>query len=71
MASPGIPLDTAAIMSSVLEGILYGFSVLMFVGAIWMMTYKRRLRDINRPAIAVATLMFLLSTAASSVLKMD
>jgi hypothetical protein len=24
MASPGIPLDTAAIMSSVLEGILYG-----------------------------------------------
>lgn len=35
----------------------------MFVGAIWMMTYKRRLRDINRPAVAVATLMFLLSTA--------
>lgn len=62
MASPGIPLDTAAIMSSVLEGILYGFSVLMFVGAIWMMTYERRLRDINRPAVAIATLLFLLST---------
>ncbi|KAG2337626.1 hypothetical protein BDR05DRAFT_894907 [Suillus weaverae] len=63
MASPGIPLDTAAIMSSVLEGILYGFSVLMFVGTIWIITYKRRIRDINRPAVAVATLLFLLSTA--------
>jgi hypothetical protein len=34
----------------------------MFVGAIWMMTYKRRIRDINWPAVAVATLLFLLST---------
>jgi hypothetical protein len=50
-------------MSSVLEGILYGFSVLMFVGAIWIMTYKRRACDVNRPAVAVATLLFLLSTA--------
>ncbi|KAG2033009.1 hypothetical protein BDR03DRAFT_712893 [Suillus americanus] len=62
MVSPGIPLDTAAIMSSVLEGILYGFSVLMFVGTIWIITYKRRIRNVNRPAVAVATLLFLLST---------
>ncbi|KAG1786479.1 uncharacterized protein HD556DRAFT_1248299 [Suillus plorans] len=61
-ASPGIPLDTAVIMSSVLEGILYGFSVLMFLGTIWIITYKRRTRDVNRPAVAVATLLFLLST---------
>lgn len=61
-ASPGIPLDTAVIMSSVLEGILYGFSVLMFLGTIWIIIYKRRTRDVNRPAVAVATLLFLLST---------
>ncbi|KAG1859777.1 hypothetical protein F4604DRAFT_1957850 [Suillus subluteus] len=67
MTSAGIPLDTAAIMSSVLEGILYGFSVLMFVGTIWIITYKRRIRNINRPAVAVATLLFLLSTAHMAV----
>ncbi|KAG2140177.1 hypothetical protein DEU56DRAFT_856398 [Suillus clintonianus] len=50
-------------MSSVLEGILYGFSVLMFIGTIWIITYKRRIRVVNRPAAAVATLLFLLSTA--------
>ncbi|KAG2106928.1 uncharacterized protein F5147DRAFT_216204 [Suillus discolor] len=61
-ASPGIPLDTAVIMSSVLEGILYGFSVLMFLGTIWIITYKCRTRNINRPAVVVATLLFLLST---------
>ncbi|KAG2090776.1 uncharacterized protein F5147DRAFT_724486 [Suillus discolor] len=49
-------------MSSVLEGILYGFSVLMFLGTIWIITYKRRTCDVNRPAVVVATLMFLLST---------
>ncbi|KAG2067019.1 hypothetical protein BDR04DRAFT_1105898, partial [Suillus decipiens] len=61
--SPGIPLDTAAIMSLVLEGILYGFSVLMFLGTIWTIAYKRCIRDINRPTVAVATLLLLLSTA--------
>lgn len=63
MASPGIPLDTAAIMSSVLEGILYGFSVLMFIGTIWVITYKRHIHNVNRPVVVVAILLFLLSTA--------
>ncbi|KAG1842252.1 hypothetical protein DFJ58DRAFT_666040 [Suillus subalutaceus] len=61
--STGIPLDTAAIMSTTLEGILYGFSVLMFIGTIWTFTYKKRMRDVNRPAAAVAVSLFLLSTA--------
>lgn len=61
--SPGIPLDTAAVMSLTLEAILYGFSVLMFLGTIWIITYKRSIRDINRPTLAVATLLLLLSTA--------
>ncbi|KAG1805522.1 uncharacterized protein BJ212DRAFT_1580734 [Suillus subaureus] len=59
----GIPLDSAAIMSIVLESILYGFSVLMFIGTIWALTYKRHMRDVNRPITAVAILLFALSTA--------
>lgn len=63
MASRHIPLDAAVIMSTVLEGILYGFSVLMFIGTIWIFTYKRRVRDINWPIAVVATLLLVLSTA--------
>lgn len=62
MASGSIPYDTAALMSAVLEGILYGFSVLMFIGTIWASTYKRRMQDINRPTIVVAILLLLTST---------
>lgn len=58
-----ISLDTAAIMSTALEGILYGFSVLMFIGTIWALTYKRSMRDVNRPVAAAAILLLLLSTA--------
>lgn len=63
LTGAGISLDTAAIMSLVVTGILYGFSVLMFIGTIWTFTYNQRIRDVNRPIAAVATLMFLLSTA--------
>ncbi|KAG2107875.1 hypothetical protein BD769DRAFT_1366085 [Suillus cothurnatus] len=59
----GIPMDSAEIMSTVLEGIFYGFSVLMFIGTIWALTCKRHIRDINRPITAVAVLLFALSTA--------
>ncbi|KAG1726154.1 hypothetical protein EDB19DRAFT_235036 [Suillus lakei] len=58
-----IPLDSAVLISSALAGILYGFSTLMFIGTIWTFTYKRRIRDVNRPMAAAATLLFLLSTA--------
>ncbi|KAG1896979.1 uncharacterized protein F5891DRAFT_562507 [Suillus fuscotomentosus] len=63
MTSNGIPLDAGALMSAVLEGILYGFSVLMFMGTMWSLTYKRHVRDINRPIVIVAILLLLLSTA--------
>ncbi|KAG0709468.1 hypothetical protein DFH29DRAFT_888715 [Suillus ampliporus] len=62
MASTGIPLDSAAIISTVLEGILYGFSVLMFIGTMWALSYKRAIRDINRPIAVVAILLLILST---------
>ncbi|OAX35329.1 hypothetical protein K503DRAFT_374291 [Rhizopogon vinicolor AM-OR11-026] len=59
----GMPLDTAAIMSTVLEGILYGFSILMFVGTMWTLTHKNRTQAVNRPIATVAILLLLLSTA--------
>lgn len=47
----------------VLEGILYGFSVLLFIGTLWSLTYKRHMQDINQPILIVAILLFVLSTA--------
>ncbi|KAG2133336.1 hypothetical protein DEU56DRAFT_913944 [Suillus clintonianus] len=63
------PDTGVAIMSSVLGGIVYGFSVLMFIGTIWIFTYNNRIRNVrvNRPIAAVATLLFLLSTAHTVV----
>ncbi|KAG2747811.1 hypothetical protein P692DRAFT_20806481 [Suillus brevipes Sb2] len=49
-SSTGLALDAASLMSIVLEGILYGrvsFSVLMFIGTMWIFTYKRRMRDVR------------------------
>ncbi|KAG1886627.1 hypothetical protein F4604DRAFT_1722661 [Suillus subluteus] len=63
MVASGIPLDAGTLMSTVLEGILYGFSILLFIGTIWSLTYKRRIRDINRPVAVVAILLCMLSTA--------
>ncbi|KAG1847096.1 hypothetical protein C8R48DRAFT_615909 [Suillus tomentosus] len=63
MASRGMPLDTAAIFSTAMEGILYGFSVLMFVGTMWALTRKRRMKEINRTNTAVAFMLLILSTA--------
>ncbi|KAG2107732.1 uncharacterized protein F5147DRAFT_201909 [Suillus discolor] len=58
-----VSLDTAAIISTSLEGILYGFSVLMFIGTMWAMTYKHSMRDLNRPVAAASVLLLILSTA--------
>ncbi|KAG1898785.1 uncharacterized protein F5891DRAFT_1144498 [Suillus fuscotomentosus] len=63
MASRGMPLDTAAIFSTVMEGILYGFSVLMFGGTMWALTHRRRMKEINRINTAVAFMLLILSTA--------
>ncbi|KAG2119414.1 hypothetical protein DEU56DRAFT_928932 [Suillus clintonianus] len=40
-----------------------GFSVLMFIGTIWALTYKRRVKDVNRLIAAVAIMLLILSTA--------
>lgn len=35
----------------------------MFVGTIWTLTYKRRIKEINRPIVVVAFMLLILSTA--------
>ncbi|KAI9461345.1 hypothetical protein HD554DRAFT_2176309 [Boletus coccyginus] len=52
----GIAMDDATIMSAVLEGILYGFSLLLFIATIWVLTYDRAM-------ISVAVVLLVLSTA--------
>ncbi|KAG2111460.1 hypothetical protein DEU56DRAFT_985335 [Suillus clintonianus] len=63
MASTGIPLDAGSILAVALEGVAYGFSVLMFIGTIWSLTFKQRMQDVSRPISVVAILLFILSTA--------
>ena len=80
-----IPLDKAGIISTVLEGVLYGelaertihspesqltyiqtsrlgFSLLMFAITLWVLFYHRSTKDINRPMVVVAILLFTFST---------
>lgn len=61
MVSTGIPLDTATIISTALEAILFGFSVLMFMGTMWASIHYKR--DANRPIALAAILLLILSTA--------
>lgn len=63
MATTGIPLDSACLLAVALEGIVYGFSILLFIGTIWSLTAKQRIQSVNRPIATVAVLLFVLSTA--------
>jgi hypothetical protein len=40
----------------------------MFIGTMWALTYKRRMRDVNRPITVVAVLLLLVSTVVSFLL---
>ncbi|KAF8835805.1 hypothetical protein BDN67DRAFT_998576 [Paxillus ammoniavirescens] len=59
----GIPLDTAAVISTVLEAILYGFSILMFIGTMWALTKRCTSCGVSRRMVAVACSLLLFSTA--------
>ncbi|KIP01634.1 hypothetical protein PHLGIDRAFT_112895 [Phlebiopsis gigantea 11061_1 CR5-6] len=56
-------LSEAAILSTVLEGILYGFSVLMFIFTMWIMSQNRRRRSLNKGMLSAACALLILSTA--------
>ncbi|KAJ7483271.1 hypothetical protein FB451DRAFT_1029421 [Mycena latifolia] len=57
-----LPLDKAGIISTVLEGILYGFSVLMFIATLWTLLSGRKYAPVNRPMVVVACLLLILSS---------
>ncbi|KAG2356403.1 hypothetical protein BDR07DRAFT_1492016 [Suillus spraguei] len=63
MDSANISKGAAGIMSISLEGILYGFSIFMFLGTIYALTHNRHIRTISYPSLVVALLLLILSTA--------
>ncbi|KIJ62334.1 hypothetical protein HYDPIDRAFT_94801 [Hydnomerulius pinastri MD-312] len=58
----GIPLDKAAVVSTLLEALLYGFSLLMFGGTIWALSSRRTTGQINRKMFSVACSLLVFST---------
>lgn len=58
----GPPLDTAAIISTTIEGILYGFSVLMFCLTLWVLVRGKKFSEVNHAMFTVAWLLFIFST---------
>ncbi|KAG0705568.1 hypothetical protein DFH29DRAFT_905986 [Suillus ampliporus] len=63
MAQPNIPLDTASIVSTVLEAILYGFSLLMFIGTLWALVQRNMKNAVKRKMTIIAYSLLLFSTA--------
>ncbi|KAJ7982929.1 hypothetical protein DFH06DRAFT_1171948 [Mycena polygramma] len=57
-----LPLDEAGVISTVLEGILYGFSLLMFIATMWTLTHNRKYAQINWTMVICACLLLILST---------
>jgi len=60
--SVGPPLDVDAVVSTTMEGILYGFSLLMFGMTVWVLTRRKKLGEYNVAMLVVAFLLLILST---------
>ncbi|KAI9573137.1 hypothetical protein HD554DRAFT_1145974 [Boletus coccyginus] len=63
MSTGVIPLDKSALLSTLLEALLYGFSLLMFGGTMWTLLSQRSTRQVNRKMFVAACLLLLISTA--------
>jgi len=63
MLTHDIPLNKAELLSVVLEAILYGFSLLMFAGTIWVLWFRKSTRQVNRIMLTVACTLLFFSTA--------
>jgi len=63
MSTGDIPLDKAELLSTLLEALLYGFSLLMFGATIWTLSSKRSTHLVNRKMFTVACALLLVSTA--------
>ncbi|KAG9313794.1 hypothetical protein JVU11DRAFT_6154 [Chiua virens] len=62
MDTNGIPLDKAELLATLLEGILYGFSVLMFGGTLRVLMFQRATYGVNRKMLTVSCLLLLFSS---------
>lgn len=58
----GPPFDTAAIISTTIEGVLYGFSALMFGLTLWVLVRGKKFSEVNHAMFTVAWLLFIFST---------
>ncbi|KAI9461380.1 hypothetical protein HD554DRAFT_2028332 [Boletus coccyginus] len=70
----GIALDDAAIMSTALESILYGFSLLMFFGTIWVLSTPvegRHTPDWKMISVAVALLVLSTAHIVVDIVRID
>ncbi|KAL1753074.1 hypothetical protein FB107DRAFT_218547 [Schizophyllum commune] len=64
MAPAGdIDLDIAGIISTVLEGVLYGLSLFMGAATVWVLKRGRKWRDVNRSMLVISFFLFAFSTA--------
>ncbi|OAX36778.1 hypothetical protein K503DRAFT_277646 [Rhizopogon vinicolor AM-OR11-026] len=57
-----ISMQASAILAIILECILYGISTFLFGITLWALTYQRKSRDVARPMLAAACLLFLMGT---------
>ncbi|KAJ7310001.1 hypothetical protein DFH08DRAFT_899119 [Mycena albidolilacea] len=57
-----ISADKAGLLSTVLEALLYGFSVLMFIATLWILVRGRPWSQVNHRMFVIACLLFALST---------
>ncbi|KAI0266375.1 hypothetical protein BC834DRAFT_823587 [Gloeopeniophorella convolvens] len=57
-----LTLDKGGIISTVLEGILYGFSLFMFGVTLWVLIYRRTTKRVNRIMVVISILLFVFST---------
>ncbi|KAF8436521.1 hypothetical protein L210DRAFT_3548252 [Boletus edulis BED1] len=62
MGTINVPLDEAELLSVLLEALLYGFSLLMCGGTIWVLLSQRSTRRVNFKMLTVACMLLLFST---------
>ncbi|KIJ62335.1 hypothetical protein HYDPIDRAFT_30590 [Hydnomerulius pinastri MD-312] len=64
MTTPdGISMDEAALISTFLEALLYGFSLVLFGWTFWVLVRRRAAVSINYKILVVACLLLIFSTA--------
>ncbi|KAI0821754.1 hypothetical protein BC628DRAFT_1393411 [Trametes gibbosa] len=66
-AAKMLPLRAAGILSTTLEGILYGYAVFMFMLAMWIMLRDRKIRQVNYALVGAGCALMVLATAEMAV----